>query len=251
MSIGIVRDGGVATVTIANPPVNALGLAVREALVAAVAELEADAAVMAVVLAGAGKLFVAGADITEFDRPIEEPSTPAVIAAIEGARKPWVAALHGVAFGGGLELALGCHWRMAAPGTQLALPEIGLGIIPGAGGTQRLPRLVGVARAKEIILTGRFVDASEALAIGLVNQVVPAADTYTAAQELAARLARGPGLAMRAAKEAVDRGIETDLETGLAIERLQFAALFATDDRLIGMTSFIESGPGKAQFTGN
>ena len=108
-----------------------------------------------------------------------------------------------------------------------------------------------MARAKEIILTGRFVDASEALAIGLVNQVVPAADTYTAAQELAARLARGPGLAMRAAKEAVDRGIETDLETGLAIERLQFAALFATDDRLIGMTSFIESGPGKAQFTGN
>ena len=129
-------------------------------------------------------------------------------------------------------------------------PEILLGIIPGAGGTQRLARLVGPAKAKDIIFTGRFVGAEEALQIGLVDQVVPAAEVYDAAVAWAARFSKGPAFALRAAKRAIDRGLETDLATGLEIERQQFAALFATEDQEAGMTSFVENGPGKATFTG-
>jgi enoyl-CoA hydratase/carnithine racemase len=250
-------DGGVATITLVRPPMNALCIQMQQEIAEASRELGARADVRAVILYGGPKLFAAGADVKEMSGMTYQDMVRASVGlqdaftAVARIPQPTIAAVTGYALGGGCELAMCCDLRIAADDARLGQPEILLGIIPGAGGTQRLPRLVGVARAKEIILTGRFVDASEALAIGLVNQVVPAADTYTAAQELAARLARGPALAMRAAKEAVDRGIETDLETGLAIERLQFAALFATDDRLIGMTSFIESGPGKAQFTGN
>ncbi len=129
-------------------------------------------------------------------------------------------------------------------------PEILLGIIPGAGGTQRLPRLVGPARAKDIVFTGRFVDAAEALSIGLVDQVVPDAEVYDAARALVARYATGPALALRAAKQAIDTGLETDLDTGLEIERLHFAGLFATEDQGTGMRSFVEKGPGKATFAG-
>ena len=155
----------------------------------------------------------------------------------------------GYALGGGCELALCADLRMVADDAKLGQPEILLGIIPGAGGTQRLPRLVGVARAKELIFTGRQVDAAEALAIGLANWVVPAADVLDAAQEMARRLARGPALALRAAKEAIDHGLDTDLATGLDIERVRFAALFATDDQSIGMSAFMEKRP--AEFTGN
>ena len=132
---------------------------------------------------------------------------------------------------------------------KMGQPEILLGIIPGAGGTQRLPRLVGPSRAKEIIFTGRFVAADEALRIGLADRVVAPDDVYTEAVALAHSFVRGPAMALRAAKEAIDAGLETDLATGLEIERLQFAGLFATDDRTVGMTSFIENGPGKAAFT--
>jgi enoyl-CoA hydratase/carnithine racemase len=132
---------------------------------------------------------------------------------------------------------------------KLGQPEIQLGVIPGAGGSQRLPRLVGPARAKDIIFTGRFVGAEEALRIGLVDRVVPADEVYPAAVALARQFVGGPGLALRAAKEAIDAGLETDLDTGLELERLQFSGLFATDDRRIGMESFVEHGPGKATFT--
>jgi enoyl-CoA hydratase/carnithine racemase len=125
-----------------------------------------------------------------------------------------------------------------------------LGVIPGAGGTQRLSRLVGPAKAKDMVFTGRFVDAAEALTMGLVDRVVPAADVYATARDWAAQFVNGPSLALRAAKEAMDWGLEADLQTGLEIERQQFAALFATEDRAIGMQSFIESGPGKAAFVG-
>jgi enoyl-CoA hydratase/carnithine racemase len=125
-----------------------------------------------------------------------------------------------------------------------------LGIIPGAGGTQRLPRLVGVGRAKDIIYTGRFVSAEEAERIGLVNRVVPASEVYATATKLAARLAKGPTIALLAAKQAIQSGIEVDMDTGLLIERQAFAALFATEDQKIGMNSFIEHGPGKAKFVG-
>jgi enoyl-CoA hydratase/carnithine racemase len=164
--------------------------------------------------------------------------------------KPTIAAITGYALGGGLELALACDLRICGDNAKLGLPEILLGIIPGAGGTQRLPRLVGPAKAKELILTGRFVGADEAERIGLVNRVVAPDEVYPSAVELAEQLARGAALAQRAALEAIDRGIETDLGTGLAVERSLFAGLFATEDRAVGMESFLASGPGKAEFSG-
>jgi enoyl-CoA hydratase/carnithine racemase len=164
--------------------------------------------------------------------------------------KPVVAAVTGYALGGGLELALCADFRVAGQAARVGQPEILLGVIPGAGGTQRLPRLVGPARAKDIVFTGRFVEAAEALDIGLVDQVVPDAEVYDAARALVARYATGPALALRAAKQAIDDGLETDLDTGLEIERLHFAGLFATEDQRTGMRSFVENGPGKASFAG-
>ena len=164
--------------------------------------------------------------------------------------KPTVAAITGYALGGGLELALTCDFRVVGDNAKLGQPEILLGVIPGAGGTQRLPRLVGPSRAKDIVFTGRFVGADEALAIGLVDKVVAPDDVYAAARTMVERYVTGPAYALRAAKEAIDRGLEVDLDTGLEIERVQFAALFATRDQAIGMTSFVESGPGKAEFVG-
>jgi enoyl-CoA hydratase/carnithine racemase len=164
--------------------------------------------------------------------------------------KPVVAAVTGYALGGGCELALCADFRVCGDNAKLGQPEVLLGVIPGAGGTQRLPRLVGPARAKDIMFTGRFVDADEALRIGLVDRVVPADEVYAAARGMAERFVGGPALALRAAKEAVDRGVDTDLDTGLEIERLLFSGLFATEDRRIGMESFVENGPGKAKFVG-
>jgi enoyl-CoA hydratase/carnithine racemase len=164
--------------------------------------------------------------------------------------KPVVAAVTGYALGGGCELALCADFRIAADNATLGQPEILLGVIPGAGGTQRLTRLVGPSKAKDIIFSGRFVKAEEALQIGLVDRVVPADSVYAEAVAWAKQFSGAAAYAVRAAKEAIDRGLEVDLETGLEIERLQFAGLFATDDRGIGMRSFIENGPGKAQFTG-
>lgn len=162
--------------------------------------------------------------------------------------KPVVAAITGYALGGGCELALCADYRIAADNAKLGQPEILLGLIPGAGGTQRLSRLVGPSRAKDLIFTGRMVKADEALTLGLVDRVVPAAEVYEQAHAWAARLAQGPAVALRAAKEAVDQGLEADIDTGLAIERTWFAALFATEDRERGMRSFVEEGPGKAKF---
>jgi enoyl-CoA hydratase/carnithine racemase len=161
-----------------------------------------------------------------------------------------VAAVTGYALGGGCELALCADFRICGDNAKLGQPEILLGIIPGAGGTQRLSRLVGPARAKDLVFTGRFVEAAEALAIGLVDRVVAPDDVYSAARSLVAPFVTGPAYALRAAKEAIDRGLEASLETGLEIERQQFASLFATEDRSIGMASFVENGPGKAEFVG-
>lgn len=164
--------------------------------------------------------------------------------------KPVVAAVTGYALGGGCELALCADIRIAAEDATLGQPEVLLGIIPGAGGTQRLSRLVGPSKAKDLIFTGRFVKADEALRIGLVDKTVPADRVYDEAVAWARQFSNAAAMALRAAKETVDRGLEVDLETGLEIERAQFAALFATEDRSIGMTSFMENGPGKAEFTG-
>jgi enoyl-CoA hydratase/carnithine racemase len=164
-----------------------------------------------------------------------------------------VAAITGYALGGGCELALTCDFRVAARNAKLGQPEILLGVIPGAGGTQRLSRLIGPARAKDLVYSGRFVSADEALAMGLVDEVVDqgeGGDVYAAARARVERYVGGPAFALRAAKEAIDRGLEVDLDTGLEIESMHFASLFATRDREIGMRSFVESGPGKAKFEG-
>lgn len=170
--VEIRRDGNIAVVVIDNPPVNALKNELRAGLIDAFANTRDDASIYAVVLACAGRTFIAGADITEFGKPSRPPSTIDVVAALDAMSKPVVAALHGTALGGGLEIALGCHFRVAAPGTRLGLPEIKLGLIPGAGGTQRLPRLIGMAKALPMILSGDPIDAKAALELGLVDAIV-------------------------------------------------------------------------------
>jgi len=247
---------GVATILLNRPKMNALNLQMQREIRAAAEEISGRADIGAVVLHGGPKVFAAGADVKEMaDMSFQEMSQAAIslqgsFTAVAQIPQPTIAAITGYALGGGCELAMCCDMRIAADDAQLGQPEILLGIIPGAGGTQRLPRLVGPARAKELILTGRFVSAEESLRIGLVEQVVPSADVLDTAMALATRLARGPAIATRAAKEAVDRGLETDLVTGLAMERVLFASLFATDDQKLGMASFVENGPGKATFTG-
>lgn len=249
-------DGGVATIRLDRPPMNALNVQVQEELRAAAAEVAGRSDVAAVVLYGGEKVFAAGADVKEMatmaytemvDRSAALQSAFTAIARIP---KPVVAAVTGYALGGGCELALCADFRVCAEDAKLGQPEILLGVIPGAGGTQRLPRLVGPAKAKDIIFSGRFVDAEEALRIGLVDRVVAPAAVYTEALAMAARYVGGPAYALRAAKEAVDRGLECDLDTGLEVERLQFTGLFATEDRRTGMASFMEQGPGKASFGG-
>jgi enoyl-CoA hydratase/carnithine racemase len=190
------------------------------------------------------------ADMSYTDMVSRSGDLQASFTAVAEIPKPVVAAVTGYALGGGCELALCADFRIAADNATLGQPEILLGVIPGAGGTQRLTRLVGPSKAKDIIFSGRFVKAEEALQIGLVDRVVPADSVYAEAVAWAKQFSGAAAYAVRAAKEAIDRGLEVDLETGLEIERLQFAGLFATDDRGIGMRSFIENGPGKAQFTG-
>jgi enoyl-CoA hydratase len=163
-------------------------------------------------------------------------------------RKPVIAAVTGYALGGGCELAMTADFRVAADDAKLGQPEVLLGLIPGMGGTQRLPRLVGPAKAKDLIYTGRFVDAQEAREIGLVDVVVPAAEVYDTALKMARKLAKGPALALAAAKAAIDGGLDGDLATGLRLESHLFASIFATEDRDIGIASFVENGPGKAVF---
>jgi enoyl-CoA hydratase/carnithine racemase len=247
------RDDGVAVITLDNPKVNALSAELRQQLKAAADALQADPP-GAVVVTGGERIFAAGADITQFggadDAAGIVTSFHETMAAVADIPRMVIAAVAGYALGGGCELALACDYRIASERAVFGQPEILLGIIPGAGGTQRLSRLVGPARAKDIVFTGRFVNATEALAIGLVNQVVPASEVHAAARKWAGQFTSGPAYALRAAKEAVDRGLEADLETGLEIERQQFAALFATEDKAIGFESFIEHGPGKAVFKG-
>ena len=172
MTVTITREGAIAVVTVDNPPVNALSQALRQALVEAVAALDADEAVKAVVLICAGRTFIAGADVSEFGKPPQPPHLPDVVAGIEAARKPWVAAIHGSALGGGLEVALGCAYRVAVASASLGLPEVKLGIIPGAGGTVRLPRLIGPAATVDLVTDGNPVAAGKAQLLGLVDAVV-------------------------------------------------------------------------------
>lgn len=171
MSVHYQRHGDIGVIQIANPPVNALGQAVRSGLINALEEGIADSDANALVLLAGGRTFIAGADIREFGKPPQEPFLPKVIAQLEACPKPLIAALHGTALGGGLEVALGCHYRTALEGTRVGLPEVKLGLLPGAGGTQRLPRLVGVKRALEIMTSGRFIEVTEALEAGIIDDI--------------------------------------------------------------------------------
>jgi len=248
-----VQDG-VGTIYLDRPPMNALSAQVQQDIRGAAYDATQRADVRAVIVYGGPKVFAAGADVKEmaawsYQEMVDRSAAlQASFTAVARIPKPTIAAITGYALGGGCELALCCDLRVAGDNAKLGQPEILLGIIPGAGGTQRLTRLVGPSRAKELIYTGRFVEADEALRIGLVDRVVAPDDVYAEAFALARQLADGPAYALRAAKEAIDRGLEIDLDTGLEIERVQFAALFATQDRMIGMHSFIEHGPGKAEF---
>jgi len=249
-------DGGIGTIRLDRPPMNALNAQVQEEIRAAAQEASSRSDVSAVVIYGGPKVFAAGADIKEMatmsyvDMADRSLALSAAFSSVARIPKPVVAAVTGYALGGGCELSLCADRRVAADSAKLGQPEILLGVIPGAGGTQRLSRLVGPAKAKDICFTGRFVGAEEALRIGLVDEVVPAEEVYDAARRWAEQFVNGPVYALRAAKEAIDQGLSVDLDTGLAIESQKFATLFATEDRAIGMQSFIDNGPGKAKFVG-
>ncbi|MEV1009528.1 enoyl-CoA hydratase-related protein [Streptomyces sp. NPDC049881] len=249
-----VTDDGVGTLRLDRPPLNALDAALQDRLRDLAHEAAGRDDVRAVVLWGGERVFAAGADIKEM-RAMDHAAMVArarglqeAFTAVARIPKPVVAAVTGYALGGGCELALCADVRFAASDARLGQPEILLGLIPGAGGTQRLPRLIGPSRAKDLIFTGRQVGADEALAMGLVDRVLPAGEVYGAARAWAARLAAGPAIALRAAKESVDVGLDAGVDAGLALERSWFAGLFATDDRAYGMDSFMTEGPGHARF---
>ena len=248
-------DSGVATVRLDRPKVNALSPQIWSELAEAGRQCTDDDAIRSVVIWGGPKVFAAGADITAMAQMdfaemfgsggrIQEAF--GIIARIP---KVVIAAVNGYALGGGCELAMTADFRYAGESAVFGQPEILLGIIPGGGGTQRLPRLVGVSRAKEIVYTGRQVEAAEAERIGLADRVLPDDEVYDTAVETARRMAEGP-YALRMAKKAIDEGMDMDIDSGLRLETSLFTATFATEDQTIGMRSFMEQGPGKATFTG-
>jgi enoyl-CoA hydratase len=247
------RDDGVAVLTLSNGKVNSLSTAVLDQLHQRVTQLRAEPP-GAVVVTGGERIFAAGADISEFGGPDEATAVGGAfrraLDALAELPRATVAAVAGYALGGGCELALACDFRVAADTAKFGQPEILLGIIPGGGGTQRLARLVGPAKAKDMILSGRQVRADEALAIGLVDEVVAPDALLERAMAKAAELAKGAVVAQGLAKRAIDRGLDGTLDAGLALEQELFAEVFGTEDSQIGVTSFRDHGPGKAEFTG-
>ena len=244
--VHVTSEDAVATIRLDRPPANALARPVSLELQEAARTVAEDPSVRAVVIWGGEQIFAAGADIRVMvDQGPEEVALDVgaleqACRDVEAIPKPVVAAVNGFALGGGCELALACDVRLAAEGARLGLPEIRLGVVPGAGGTQRLPRLIVLARARDLILSGRQVEPDEALAIGLVDRVVPGPDAYAAAVEEAARYASGPTLAYAAAKRALAAAGDGELARGLRIERDVFVPLFATHDQEEGMRAFLE-----------
>jgi enoyl-CoA hydratase/carnithine racemase len=248
-------DGGVVRVTLSRPEAkNALSRALNLELLRLAGELGGDPAVRAVLLTGAGDAFSAGADLKE-RRGIAAADSGPFIDAISGAIRAWaemwkptIALINGAAFGGGLELALACDFRLASDTAVMGLSEVRLGIIPGAGGTQRLARLLGVARAKELVMTGRRIDAARALAVGLVSRVVPLAELDSAGRELADELAACAPLSLVMAKWAIDEGADLPMAEALALERRCYDVTLMSEDRNEGLRAFAEKRPPR--FTG-
>jgi enoyl-CoA hydratase/carnithine racemase len=249
------KADGIGTIRLDRPRMNALNAQVQDELREIADAAAADSEIRAVVVYGGETVFAAGADIKEMlDMSYSDMSARAGLltrglGSLAGVPKPVVAAIAGYALGGGLEIALACDWRVVSADAKLGQPEMNLGVIPGGGGTQRLARLIGPARAKDLVMSGRIVDAEEALAIRLADRIVPAGESvYDAAVAMVRPYVNGPAQALRAAKLAIDGGLELDLERGLHWESQLFASLFATDDRREGMTAFIEKR--KPNFTG-
>ncbi len=249
-------EDGVGTMRLDRPKMNAINSQVIAELREAAEQAQARDDVRAVVLYGGERVFAAGADIKEMSSMTYSQMAAWGTVLQESFKVvarlplPVVAAVNGYALGGGFELALCADFRVLGERAKVGVPEIQLGVIPGAGGTQRLTRLVGPAKAKTMVFTGRHVPAQEALALGIADRVVPDADVYEAARELAGSFAAGPAVALAAAKQAIDDGLELPLDAGLRLESALFAGLFGSEDQRIGMESFMDNGPGKATFTG-
>lgn len=245
------QEGPVALVTLTNPPLNVLHPQMAAELDACFTALADDPQVVVVLITGSGeRAFCAGFDIKEFPQLLA-PGGAARLTSILHASlgkiatlgKPTLAAINGLALGGGLEIALACDIRIAADNARLGLPEIKLGIFPGAGGTQRLPRLIGAGLAKALMYTGDPISANEAYRIGLVNHVVPAGEALHAARQLGNTIARRAGVALRSIQQAVDNGLEMTLEAGLQYEAELFANVFQTEDAREGIDAFINKRP--------
>ena len=244
------KAAGVATLMINHPPVNALSSRVINEINGCLEEIAADPGVVVLVVTGTGeKFFVAGADIKEFPEMLKmSPEavrdyarrTHYVFNALDFFPKPTIAAVNGLALGGGCELMLACDLRIASANVRLGLPEIKLGLFPGGGGTQRLARSIGVAKAKELMFTGEPITADEALRIGLINKAVPAGQALDAAQDLARIIAQRAGVALAYIKQAVGHGLELSLRDGLDVEIELFGMVFQTEDAREGVTAFLE-----------
>lgn len=253
--IQLTKENGVATITLNRPPMNPLNTKIFRELDKAVDELQADDSVKAIILTGAGdKAFAAGADLAEMVNltPVEAydfcQCSRIAFEKLENLGKPVIAAINGLALGGGTELALCCDFRIAADNAKFGQPEINLGIIPGGGATQRLPRLIGATKAKELIFLGDIFDAATAEKLGLVNKVVPTDALLEEAQKLAKKLASKPAVAMRMAKTAINTGLNLDIASALTLETQSFVVAFASDDRKEGISAFGEKR--KPNFTG-
>ncbi len=255
VTLDLDEDTGVAVLELQRPPMNPISSAVTETIFDLVDGLVDDGTCRALVVWGGPDMFAAGADVKEF--PDWGPDEALVASerlhrandAIAHAPFPSIAALTKYALGGGFELALACDFRLATAGTRVGFPEVLLGLLPGAGGTQRIARLVGPNRAKELVFSGRMVGMDEASDLGIVNRVVADDDLLAEATDWANRLAAGPA-SLALAKRAIDEGIDRPLDEAMALERELFAAAFGTDDKAIGVQSFLDEGPGKATFTG-
>jgi enoyl-CoA hydratase/carnithine racemase len=249
-------EDGVGTIRLDRPKMNAIDEQLHREVRAAAMEASNTDDIRAVVLYGGERVFAAGADIKAMSR-LDGTSMMAWSRELQDSfrqvariPKPVIAAITGYALGGGYELALCADFRVLGASAKIGQPEILLGIIPGAGGTQRLTRLVGPAKAKDLVFTGRHVGAEEALELGLADAVVPDDEVYSTATAMARKFAAGPPLALAAAKRAIDEGLDGSLDDGLTLETRLFAELFGSEDQQAGMRSFLENGPGKAEFHG-